>query len=327
MFPSGWNTVDLVVVGSTFTLVLALWVMGLVAWQMRRSRAERPLQRRLGTAPAKDGARVLRLWREGREVVTQVPDHHSRMTLRQRLDRLQMSAGMQVPAETMVMWGVALAAALVVAVLVIWQSMWAAVGALAALVLGVQVYLDRRVTKHSEKFERQLIAALDLSARSLRAGHPLLSSFRLISDEVPAPVGTVFARVCQQQAMGMSLEQALRQVAVESGNDDLKVFATSVVIQMRSGANLADMMDRLTAVIRERMRLAAHIRVLTAQTRFSKRLLLAVPIALFLIVNLINPEYMAPMYSTTTGKVLLMIGGGGMVLGAWVMRHMAKLRY
>jgi tight adherence protein B len=256
-----------------------------------------------------------------------VPDRPASATLRVRLERLLASAGLEVPFETVLIWGVSATAGVALFALTMTRSLWGALGALVVLALSVQMYLDRRVTKQTEKFERQLIAAMDLAARSLRAGHPLLSSFRLISDEIAAPVGTIFARVCQQQAMGMSLEQALRQVAEESGSPDLKVFATSVVIQMRSGANLADMMERLTMVIRDRMRLAAHIRVLTAQTRFSKRVLLAVPIGLFVLVNFINPEYMRPLYESDLGKVLLGIGVGGMLLGAWLMRHMAKLRY
>jgi tight adherence protein B len=322
-----WSTLELWIAGSAFTLVLALWVMGLVAWQMHRSRVTGPLQRRLGTAPPEDGDRELRLWRDGQEAVMRVPGRPDRLTLRQRLDKLQNDAGLQMPADTLLLWMLGLAAGLGLLVLAMFQSVWAAVGTVLLVIVGSQAYLDFRIRRHTSRFEKQLISALDLAARSLRAGHPLLSSFRLIAEEVPAPVGTIFARVCQQQAMGMGLEQALRRVAEETGSDDLKVFATSVVIQKRSGANLADMMDRLTEVIRDRMRLSAHIRVITAQTRFSTRLLLAVPILLFIIVNWINPQYMQPLYSTDTGKMLLAVGAAGMVLGAYIMKRMARLRY
>ncbi len=232
-----------------------------------------------------------------------------------------------MPAETLILWFLGAAGVVLFLMWSVTHSIWAAMASVVLLALAVQAILDYRISKQQSKFERQLISAMDLAARSLRAGHPLLSSFRLIADEIAAPVGAIFSRVCQQQAMGMSLEDSLRQVADESGSDDLKIFATSVVIQMRSGANLADMMDRLTEVVRERLRLSAHVRVLTAQTRFSKRLLLLVPIALFMLVNYINPEYMRPLYTTTTGQYLLTAGAGGMIVGAWLMKHMARLRY
>ena len=91
-------------------------------------------------------------------------------------------------------------------------------------------------------------------------------------------------------------------MAGESSRDDLKLFATSVVIQLTSGGNLADMMGRLAAVIRERMRLARHVRVLTAQTQFSKRLLLSIPFILFAIISIMNPDYMRPLYTTSVAR-------------------------
>jgi tight adherence protein B len=171
------------------------------------------------------------------------------------------------------------------------------------------------------------VDALDLSARSLRVGHPLVAAFRLISEEIAPPVNTIFSEICQQQALGVSLEEALHNVAEESTSGDLKLFATSVIIQLRSGGNLAEMMERVAIVIRERMRLSRRVRVLTAQTQFSKRVLLALPFFIFLVLNVINPKYMAPLYSTPDGRILMSIGAAGLVMGAWIMNRMAVLRY
>jgi tight adherence protein B len=107
----------------------------------------------------------------------------------------------------------------------------------------------------------------------------------------------------------------------------MKFFATSVVIQLRSGGNLADMMDRLAFVIRDRMRLARRVRVLTAQTQFSKRILQALPFAIFVILCLINPEYMQPLYTTSTGKTILGAAGAGLLAGTYTMNRLAVLRY
>ena len=125
--------------------------------------------------------------------------------------------------------------------------------------------------------------------------------------------------------MGRSIEEAIRAAADRSASEDLKLLATSVSIQVRSGGNLAEMIDRLADVIRERIRLNRRMRVLTAQTQFSKRILVALPLVLFVVVNIINPDYIEPMYSTTNGQILLAIAGAGIMAGSWVMNKMATL--
>ena len=112
-----------------------------------------------------------------------------------------------------------------------------------------------------------------------------------------------------------------------SPSPELRLFSTSVAIQLQSGGNLAELMDSLAAVIRSRMRLSRRVRVLTAQTQFAKRTLIAVPIILFFVLNIMSPEYMQTFYTTTNGKFLL-IGAASMVLlGAWVMNKLAVLRF
>ena len=176
-------------------------------------------------------------------------------------------------------------------------------------------------------FDAQFVDALDLAARSLRAGHPLTGAFQLAGEEVAAPVGTIFKEVCQQQDLGLALDESLRRAAQVRTSPDLKLFATSVIIQLESGGNLADMMDRLAAVIRDRMRLNRHARVLTAQTQLSKRILLALPFILFLVLSLLNPGYMEPLYSTSEGRYFIAFGAVSLLLGAWVMNRMVVLKY
>jgi tight adherence protein B len=197
----------------------------------------------------------------------------------------------------------------------------------AALLLGAWFYLQHCINRRAAAFERQFVDALDLAARSLRAGHPLLGAFRLISEEIPDPVGTVFMEICQQQALGLSLDEALEGVAAKATNDDVRIFCTSVVIQLRSGGNLAHMMDRLAFVIRDRMRVSRKVRVLTAQTQLSKRLLLALPVVVFFAMHLVNAEYVRILYTTSKGQIILGIAVCGLVLGAWVMNRLCMLRY
>jgi tight adherence protein B len=107
----------------------------------------------------------------------------------------------------------------------------------------------------------------------------------------------------------------------------MKLFAASTVIQLRSGGNLADMMDRLVAVIRDRMRLQRRVRVLTAQTQFSKRVLIAMPFVLIAILMMLKPDYLELMWTTQVGRYMLGAAGIFLIIGSWVMNKIATLKY
>jgi tight adherence protein B len=140
------------------------------------------------------------------------------------------------------------------------------------------------------------------------------------------PISTLFNEIVQQQALGLSLEESIRRVAAAHPNQDLNLFDTSVIIQLRTGGNLADMMQRLAHIVRERLRLMRRVRVLTAQTQYSKRVLLVLPLFMLVVLTAMNPNYMEPMYTTTIGAYLSAAALISMALGAWMMNRMAKLR-
>ena len=176
-------------------------------------------------------------------------------------------------------------------------------------------------------FERQLLDALGVAARSLRAGHPLVGAFQLIAEEINEPVGPIFGQIHRQQAFGNDLREALKEEAKEHRNREFKLFATAVTVQMQSGGNLADLMDTLVSVTRARIWLNKRIRVLTAQVQFSKIVLIAMPILLMFLLNVINPKYMDPLFNTQTGHVLLVVMFVNLFLGSWLMNRMAKIDF
>jgi tight adherence protein B len=202
-----------------------------------------------------------------------------------------------------------------------------ALAACGGVVVGAWWYLGFRVAKREALFENQFVDAMGLASRSLRAGHPLLGAFQLISEELGDPVKSLFSAICQQHTMGLKLEEAIERVSLQSPNRDVQLFATAVTIQLRSGGNLAEVMERLASVIRDRVRIGRRIKVLTAQTQFSKRVLIALPIALFFALNLVSPDYMAPLLGTLIGK--LMLGGAvlSLLIGVWAMNKLSVLKY
>ncbi|HET6428335.1 MAG TPA: type II secretion system F family protein [Phycisphaerae bacterium] len=318
------NLLDLIVVAAVFGLILAMWMSVVMVWRMVVRWRQKRVDDRLGLSKPK-GARVLRLWHEGREATTTVVGTRRRPPVGERMATAIRSAGWEASPRTIVLLvgGVAVVAFLL-PYLISGRLLAGAAGG-AAWVMVFRAYMKRSISKQAALFDTQYVDALDLARRSLRAGHPLVGAFRLVANEVGPPVGPVFAHVCQEHEMGRSIEEAIRAAADRSASEDLKLLATSVSIQVRSGGNLAEMIDRLADVIRERIRLNRRMRVLTAQTQFSKRILVALPLVLFVVVNIINPDYIEPMYSTTNGQILLAIAGAGIMAGSWVMNKMATL--
>jgi tight adherence protein B len=171
------------------------------------------------------------------------------------------------------------------------------------------------------------VDSLGIAARALRAGHPLVGAFQLVAQEVGDPLAKIFGEICQEQALGLDLEGSIRRVADASHNADLKLFATAVSIQLSSGGNLAELMDTLANVMRSRIRLHRRVRVLTAQTNTSTRILIILPIALFTILNIIAPEYMELFYTTRPGWYLLTGTVVSVLFGMWLMAKMSVIRY
>lgn len=322
------NRPDLIVIVAVFGLVFAVWLLAMLVWAVRRSVRSKKIERRLGLREVEEGeGRVLRLWHDKKGEATTTIQQFRSQTFLERLDQLLGEAGWDMPAPAVVMCLVAAVVAIGILLFVLTQSLLPGAGTAVAIVILFSAYLKRSISNRTALFENQFVDALDLAARSLRAGHPLVGAFQLISEEVTPPVSTIFHEICQQQSLGVGLEQAIQNTAAKSRSQDLKLFATAVVIQLRTGGNLADMMGRLASVIRERLRLSRRVRVLTAQTQFSKRVLLALPFVIFLALNVLNPNYMQPLYETTTGRILLAMGGVGLLLGAWTMNRLAVLRY
>lgn len=313
---------------SAFGLILSLWFIVVLLMYLRKAGRRERLEKRLGLQSAtRDNAHVLKLWRDGHTVTTVVPRMSFRALMLYRLERTRLALGWQVPLTTFVLAlvGIALLVFLMVLVISANAALAAAAGVVAVAI--PLVIARRRINRQTRLFENQLADALSLATRSLRAGHPLVGAFRLVTEEMAPPVSTMFADIIQQQALGVPLDEALRDAAARSPSEDMKLFAASMVIQLRSGGNLADMMERLADVIRDRLRLHRRARVLTAQVQLSKFVLLAVPPFLFVFLFLVRRSYVELLYTTYGGKMMLVTAAVMLLIGTWVMNRMSTLRY
>lgn len=318
----------IVLAAAAFALVLSLWMAIVMLWSARRLSRLRRVQQRLGfDQDDTEQGRVLSLWQGETERTIIVPDKDKSWSVRQRMEYALHQAGWDVPLRTVVLGTGGVFLLTVALVYVISNNLMLSIVTSAGGLVLFKIYLNHCINRRSSRFEKQFVDAMDLSARSLRTGHPLLGAFQLVSEELEPPVSEVFAEICQQHGLGVSMEDALQNAANDTYAPEMKLFATSVCIQMRSGGNLADMMERLAFVVRDRMRINRRVRVLTAQTQLSKNILIALPILLFMLLNVIASSYMNMFYTQPVGHLLLAISAAGLVLGGWMMNRLAVLHY
>ncbi len=183
-----------------------------------------------------------------------------------------------------------------------------------------------RKRQRLRKFERQLPDALDLVARSLRAGHAFSSGLQMVADEFDDPLGIEFQRTIAQINFGLSTEQALKALANRVDCPDLKFFAVSVIIQRESGGNLAEILENISSLIRGRFKLRGKIRTLTAEGKLSAAILIGIPIFVALTLSFINPEYIGVLSTDPTGKMLVAAALIMMGLGIAWMKKMITLK-
>jgi tight adherence protein B len=184
------------------------------------------------------------------------------------------------------------------------------------------VLLLRARRRRSEKISEQLPEALDMMARSLRAGHALSSALELVATEMPDPVAVEFGRGFEAQRLGLPFDQAIVQMTERApGNRDLKIFAVSALIQRETGGNLAEVLSNIAETIRARYRFYGKLRALTAEGRASAMLVGAMPFLMALALRVMNPEYLTPLVTTSAGHAILFGAGASWMCGvAWLYR-------
>jgi tight adherence protein B len=234
---------------------------------------------------------------------------------------LTMSVGMFL-ALTLACAAVGWAIGMMVLKLLSAGLLFAALGGAAPL---VTVRFKR--TKRLHTFEEQFPEAIDLIARALRAGHAFTTGLGIAADEMQPPVGTEFKRVYDQQNFGMSLPDALREMAMRVPVLDARFFVTAVLTQRESGGNLAEVLDNLSSVMRDRFKVKRQIRVISAHGRLSGWILSLVPPVLALFLFLMQPDYMRILVDDPLGIRLVMAAVALQVTGTYIISRLVKIEY
>ncbi|HTY62187.1 MAG TPA: type II secretion system F family protein [Acidobacteriota bacterium] len=177
------------------------------------------------------------------------------------------------------------------------------------------------------RFEEQFPDAIDLLGRAVRAGHAFTTGLELIAKEMPAPLSEEFQRTYEQQNLGLPLRDAFENLMRRVPLTDVRIFVTALMIQRESGGNLAEILDNLSSVIRERFKLMRQIRVFTAQGRMSLYVLVSVPPAMGVMIYLFQREYIMRLFTDPLGIKFLITGIVLQVIGFFVIRKITQPKF
>jgi tight adherence protein B len=321
--------IGVTVLGST-ALALAL-AAGVQLWHLRqtgRARAQR-LRQASGAATGPADAALPRLalrsqgsWSRWAALDRLLP----RTAWLQWLERQRQGAGVPWPlAETL---AAACGATLAVLALALagglpWPLALGATLAVPALLIAA---LQRRRARRLAQIDRQLPDALDVMARAMQAGHAFSSALQLAASETPMPLARELLQVFDEIHFGRSLEQTLAGLAQRVDSEEVHFFVTAVLIQRDSGGDLAGLLLGMASVIRERQRLAAQVRVLSAEGRLSAWVLSLLPLGLALAMSALNPRFMERLWSEPAGQRLVVVAALLWLVGVVWMVRLVRVR-
>jgi tight adherence protein B len=292
--------------------------------------ANRRMDRRLrdvthegtGLAAAPDGS-VVKQEIEG--PIPAIDRMLSRTSTGSRLERLIERSGTRTtPGGVLIMSLASAAAGAGVAVLAVKYPIARPIAAVFGFFVPVLV-LKRKATLRLRRFEEAFPEALDLLSRAIRAGHAFQTALGMVASELPPPIGSEFKKTFDQQNYGLPLRDALNEMAERVPLLDVKFFTTAVLIQRDTGGNLAEILDNLAAVVRERFKILRQVRVHTAHGRFTGYVLLALPAALGIALSFINPDHMQLLFQERTGQTLVMAAIVMQTIGFFWIRYIIKI--
>jgi tight adherence protein B len=264
-----------------------------------------------------------------KDVLSEVPLLNrllSRLQTATRIDRRLKQADMTIRVGTFVLLSLGLfLVGIVAGMLFHWPAVISViVGGVLACVPTIVV--DTRRRRRFKRFMNHFPEALEMFARSLRAGHSFTGAIQLVAQEMPHPIGPEFSKVFEEQNLGIPLRQALLGMAERIEALDVKFFVTAILIQRETGGNLAEIIDKIGHVIRERFRIQGQLKIFTAQARMSGIILSLLPVGIAIIVGMMNPEYLKPLWLERTGRIMIAVAVILQVLGMLAIRKIIRIK-
>ena len=187
------------------------------------------------------------------------------------------------------------------------------------------VMLKTRQSSRAKALTSQIPEVMDMLASALRSGFSFLRGLQLVASQMHPPISEEFSQIVEEVQFGASVSDALDNLINRTQDYDLELVASAVQTQLEIGGNLAEILDNIGGMIRERVKLSGEIAAATTEGRMSAGILLALPFGIAFVMNITNPGYMDPLFTTRLGTILLLIGGGLMGLGAIVIKKLVTI--
>jgi tight adherence protein B len=213
-----------------------------------------------------------------------------------------------------------------------WVASYFLPGVVLAVVVGITAgaipyaYLLIRREQRFRKCDQLLPEAIDLMARGLRAGHALTAMIEIVGNEIPDPIRTEFTRLHEEHSLGLPLREATMNLVERLPRDDVRFLATAILLQKETGGNLAVILDKTSAVARERARLRGQLRIYTAQGRITGWILCFMPFIMFGLLSALNWNFEKLLFTEHFGRVLVYIGLALMLVGVLVIRKIIDVK-
>lgn len=211
--------------------------------------------------------------------------------------------------------------------LIIGNSVLVALMLAAIVPVGAKVMLKLRTSRRRATFAGQLDSSLQMLSAALRAGHSFSRAIDAVSRETPPPMSEEMARIVNESRLGRDIVEAMHDTAARLKSDDFKWVADAVAIQRDTGGNLSEILDRVGGTIRERNEIRAQIHALSAEGRISAIVLMALPVVVGAVYSAINPAYMAPLFVTVGGRLMLGVSAVLYVVAALWLRALVKVKF
>lgn len=248
-----------------------------------------------------------------------------RIHIIEKLDRLLMQANIRKPLGMFFL----MAAVIGIAAFVVVGRI---AGYMVALPLSVFLamspffYIQFKKNKRMQKFESQLPEALDLVARALRAGHAFSGGLHMVAQEFDDPIGPEFAKTLDEINFGVGVPEAMKGLMNRIDCPDLRFFVVSVILQRTTGGNLAEILENIGRLIRDRFKLMDRVRTLAAEGKLSATILISLPFVVAIGLSFVSPRHIEFLLSDPTGRILIFLIITNMIIGALFMRKIIRIK-
>ncbi|UMZ75031.1 type II secretion system F family protein [Natranaerofaba carboxydovora] len=202
------------------------------------------------------------------------------------------------------------------------------IGLLLGVVIGLYlpiIFLKMKINKRRKLFNEQLGEVLTTMSNALRSGHSLMKALEVVSFDSPEPAKQEFSYTVKEMQLGISTEEALKNMSKRIASEDLELMITAILIQRQVGGNLAEVLDSIADTIRDRLRIQGEIKTLTAQGRLSGIIISFIPVAIGAFFYVVNPEYVLDLFTDPRGLFMITLAVVGQVIGAFVIKKIVSI--